>query len=81
MVEGKFAFFQKLATGEDGGLLSKGQSPSLTVSGVTEPFIDRGRGLHAETVWSALTVILKLVIGGLTSTILILSAVSFWFQL
>ena len=80
-MEGKFAFFQKLATGEDGGLLSKGQSPSLTVSGVTEPCIDRGRGLHAETVWSALTVILKLVIGGLTSTILILSAVSFWFQL
>ena len=34
-----------------------------------------------ETVWSALTVILKLVIGGLTSVILILSAVSFWFQL
>ncbi|XDA82059.1 hypothetical protein R6Z07F_011980 [Ovis aries] len=32
--------------------------------------IDRGRVLHAETVQSALTVILKLVIGGLTSIIL-----------
>ena len=34
-----------------------------------------------KTVWSALTVILELVIGGLTSVILIvLSAVSFQFQ-
>ena len=32
--------------------------------------IDRRRVLHAETVQSALTVILKLVIGGLTSIIL-----------
>ena len=30
------------------------------------PFIDRGRGLHAETVQSALTVILKLVISSLS---------------
>ena len=74
-MEGKFAFFQKLATGEDGGLLSKGQYPSLTVSGVTEPFIDRGRGLHAETVWSALT-----VVSGLTRVILIvLNTVSLQF--
>ena len=58
-----------LAVGQDGGLLSKGQSPSLTVNGVTEPFIDRGRGLHAETVWSALTVILTLVTDGLTSLV------------
>ena len=44
-------------------------------------FIDRGGGLHAETVWSALTVILEFVIGGLTSVLLIvLSAVSFQFQ-
>ena len=34
-------------------------------------YIDRGRGLHAETAQSAPTVILKLVIGGLTSVILI----------
>ena len=34
-------------------------------------FTERGRGLHAETAQSALTVILKLVIGGLTSIILI----------
>ena len=35
-------------------------------------FIDRGRGQHAEIAESALTVILKLVISGLTSVILIL---------
>ena len=33
--------------------------------------IDRGRGLCAETAQSAQTVILKLVLGGLTSVILI----------
>ena len=44
-------------------------------------FIDGGRGLHAETVQSALIVILKLVIGGLTSVILIaLSTVDLQFQ-
>ena len=40
-----------------------------------------GRGLHAETAQSALTAILKLVIGGLTRVILIvLSPVSLRFQ-
>ena len=34
-------------------------------------FIDRGRGLHAETTQPALTVIFRLVIGGLTGIILI----------
>ena len=34
-------------------------------------FIDRGEGLHAETAPSSLTVIFKLIIGGLTSIILI----------
>ena len=39
--------------------------------------IDGGRGLHAETVLSALTIILKLVIGGLINVILVvLSTVS-----
>ena len=33
-------------------------------------FIDRGEGLHAETAPSALTVILKLVLDGLTSVVL-----------
>ena len=43
--------------------------------------IGGGRGLHAETAQSALTVILKLVIGGLTSVVLIvLSTVSLQFQ-
>ena len=44
-------------------------------------FIDRGRRLHEETAQSALTVILKLVTGGLTSVILIvLGAVNLHFQ-
>ena len=44
-------------------------------------FIDGGRGLRAETAQSASTVILKLVIGGLTSiTVTILSTVSLQFQ-
>ena len=34
-------------------------------------FIDRGRGLHAEIAWSSLTVVFRLVIGGLTSIILV----------
>ena len=43
--------------------------------------IDRGRALHAETLQSALTVILKLVIGGLTSIILtVWGTVNFHFQ-
>ena len=41
-------------------------------------FIDRGRGLHVETAQSALTDILNLVIGSLTSLILtVLSSVNF----
>ena len=44
-------------------------------------FIDAGRGLHAETAQSALTVILTLVIGGLIGNILIvLSTVNLQFQ-
>ena len=34
-------------------------------------FIDRRKGLHGEIVQSALTVIFRLVIGGLTRVILI----------
>ena len=44
-------------------------------------FIDGGRGLRAETAQSALTVILKLVIDGLTNVILVvLSTVTLQFQ-
>ena len=45
-------------------------SPPLATSGA-RAFIVRRRGLHAETAQSALTVIFKLVIGGLTSIILV----------
>ena len=47
----------------------------------TRAFIDRGRGLHAETAQLALAVMLTLVIGGLISVILIvLSTVNLQFQ-
>ena len=69
-----------LATGEEGGLLSKGQLPPADNQGA-RTFTDRGRGLHVETAQSALTIILKLVIGGVISIILIvLSIVSLQFQ-
>ena len=47
-------------------------SPLLpTTSSWAGAFIGRGRGLHAETARSALTVILKLVIGGLTTLVVV----------
>ena len=55
-------------------------SPSCDTLGV-RAFIGEGRGLHAERAQAALTVILKLVIGGLTSVILIvISTVNLQFQ-
>ena len=52
--------------------IQRSTPPLLTTSGA-RAFIDRQRGLHAETAQSALTVILKVVTGGLTSVILIVS--------
>ena len=64
------------ATGEEGGICPKAYSPSPQQAG-GESFYTwscQGGGgvLHAETAQSALTVIFRLVIGGLTSVILIL---------
>ena len=80
LVEDKGCFISD--AGNWGGWWTSVQRPiPPTDSQWRRAFIDRGRGLHAETVWSALTVILELAIGGLTSVILIvLSAVSFQFQ-
>ena len=68
----KFALFQTLATGV-GGWQTSVQRPTLPhlASRVARAFIDRGRGLPAVIAQSALTVIFKLVVGGLTSIILI----------
>ena len=68
--EGKFALFQMLAAGGEGRRLSKGQL-SATDNRGPRACIGRGRGLHAETAQSALTVVLKSVLGGLTNVILI----------
>ena len=48
--------------------------PPPTDSQGARAFTGEGRRLHAETAQSALTIILKLVIGGLTSVILIVSS-------
>ena len=66
--------------GGGGRRLSKGQFPS-TDNQWARAFIGGGRGSHAETAQSALAVILKLVIGGLTGVMLIvLSTFSLQFQ-
>ena len=74
--KGKFALFQMLATGVGEGWQTSVQKvgdsphPLMATSGA-RAFIDRSRGLHTETAQSALTVIFKLVIGSLSSSILI----------
>ena len=65
----KFALFWRPATWGEGRFVSKGWLP--LENWWAKAFIDRGRGLHAETALSALMVILKLVAGCLTSVILI----------
>ena len=62
------------------GTSAKADSSSLD-NEWTRTFIGRGRGLRVETSESVLTVILKLVIGGLTSVVLVvLSTVTLQFQ-
>ena len=74
--KGKFALFQMPATGVGEGWQTSVQKvgdsphPLMATSGA-RAFIDRSRGLHTETAQSALTVIFKLVIGSLSSSILI----------
>ena len=80
--KGKFALLWMLTTGEAWGLLSclKANSPCLH-NQWARAFVDRRLGLHVETAWSALTLILKLIICDLTSSILIvLGTVNLQFQ-
>ena len=74
--KGKFTLFQIWATG--GWTSVQRRTPLPANDGQwTRAVIGWGRELHGETAQSALTVIFKLVIGGLTSRILIiLSTVS-----
>ena len=53
---------------EEGGLLSKGQL-CHELSNHGGEFYRQKEGLHADTAWSALGVILKLVFGGLTGIV------------
>ena len=59
--------------GQRAGLSSKGQLPT-TDNQRTRAFI-REKGLHAETVQSALTVILKLVIRALSGSVLVVLSI------
>ena len=77
--KGQFALFWRLTTRAGGGLTPT-PHPRPDDQGA-RAFIDRGRGPHAETIQSALTVILKLVIGGLISVIsIVLGTVNLQFQ-
>ena len=82
--KGKFALFQMPATGGEGGPLSKGWLPQLPTSNQWGKNFYRqkeGDRCRNSTAQSALTVIFKLIIGGLTSVILIvLGTVNLQFQ-
>ena len=65
LVKSKVCFILDAGNGDEewvveGGRLSKGLTPSPPDNQWARAFMDRGRGLHAETAQSALTVILKL---------------------
>ena len=80
MVEKKVCFILDAGNGR-GGLTPVQRPTPPTDNQGARAFIDRRRGLHAETAQAALTVILKLVIGGLTSILLIvLGTVNLQFQ-
>ena len=70
-MEGQFALFWMPAVGVEGYTPAQGRLPSQPNRQQVQRFRDRGRGLRGETARSALTVILNLVIGGWTSSILI----------
>ena len=78
-----FLYFGCRLPAEVGGtvyLKANCHSPQPQQSG-DRAFIDRGRALHAETAQLALTVSFGLVIGGLTSVILVvLGTVNLQFQ-
>ena len=75
---------QLVGVGVGADICPKADEPPLLATSGARVFIDRsgqGGGLPAETVASALTVIFKLVISGLTSIILIvLGTVNLQFQ-
>ena len=77
--KGRFALFQMLATGGRVDICPKADSWPRNQWG--KSFYRQKEGLHAETAQLALTVIFKLIVGGLTSIILvILGIVNLQFQ-
>ena len=82
--KGKFDLFQMPATGGEGWTSVQRSTPCADNQWGRSFFrqtVGGGGWLHAETAQTALKVIFKLVIGGLTSVILIvLGTVNLWFQ-
>ena len=58
----------------------KADSPHTLATTGARAFLGRRRGLCEETAQSALTVIFRLVIGGLTSILVVLGAVNLQFR-
>ena len=83
-MERKVCFILDASTQGVGGgqmLVQRLTPPPLPDNQGAIAFIDRGKGLHAETAQSALTVILKLVTGHLTSlNLMVLGIVNLQFQ-
>ena len=80
--KGKFALFWTLATRGGWTPVQRLTSPLCPIDNLwARASVGEGRGLHAGRAQSALTIILKLIIGGLTTTILIvLNTASLQFQ-
>ena len=81
MVERKICFLSDASNWQGEQTSVQRLTPDPLATSGARTFIDRRRGLHAEMAQSSLTVIFKLVTGGLTSAVLIVSGtVNFQFQ-
>ena len=71
VVERKVCFLSDASNWQGGQISVQRLTPNPLASSGARTFIDRRSGLHAETAQSALTIIFKLVTGGLTNVILV----------
>ena len=71
MVERKLCLISDAGNWQGGQTSIQRPTPDPLATCGARTSIDRRRGLHAEMAQSALTVIFKLVIGGLTNVILV----------
>ena len=71
MVERKICFLSDASNWQGEQTSVQRLTPDPRATSGARTFIDRRRGLHAEMAQSSLTVIFKLVTGGLTNVILV----------